>query len=46
MFLLMCSGIICWFLYGLLKNDMPIIIANGVTIIFAGSILYFKLRYK
>lgn len=41
MFLLLFTGIVLWFFYGLLSNDLPIMIANGVTMLFAGSILYY-----
>jgi lactoylglutathione lyase len=41
MFSLFCLGIAGWLVYGILKNDLPIILANVVTICFAGSILFF-----
>ncbi len=46
MFLLFCAGLTLWLLYGILKNDLPIILANSLTLILAVSIVYFKIRYK
>ena len=44
MFLMLVSGMFLWFVYGLVLGDLPLIIANGVTFLFALTILYFKLR--
>jgi lactoylglutathione lyase len=41
MFFLFCIGILGWLVYGVLIRDLPIILANAVTICLAGSILYF-----
>lgn len=46
MFTLMVSGIVLWLVYGLLIGDLPLIIANGVTLLLAGSILVAKLRFR
>ena len=45
MFLTLVVGICLWLAYGLLKDDLPLILANGVTLFLAGSILFFKLRF-
>ncbi|MFH1806417.1 MAG: SemiSWEET transporter [Pseudomonadota bacterium] len=45
MFLVLCSGIALWFVYGLMMGDWPVIIANGLTFILAATILFFKLRH-
>lgn len=45
MFAILVVGIILWLAYGLLKEDLPLVAANGVTLVLAGSILFFKLRY-
>lgn len=39
-------GLICWLAYGLLTNDIPIIMANIVTFVLASAILAIKIRYK
>jgi lactoylglutathione lyase len=41
MFSLFCMGIIGWLVYGIFKADLPIILANAVTICLAGIILGF-----
>ena len=46
MFLLFCAGLTLWLIYGIIKDDLPIILANSLTLILASSIVYFKIRYK
>ena len=46
MFLILCTGILLWLAYGLLKKDLPLILANGITFTLAFIILIFKLKYK
>ncbi len=46
MFLVLCLGIILWLIYGYLRDDLPLILANGVTLVLAGTILVLKLKYK
>ncbi|HBH47481.1 MAG TPA: hypothetical protein DDX98_02525 [Bacteroidales bacterium] len=41
MFTLLCSGILLWLIYGILIHDLPIILANGVTICLASIILFY-----
>ncbi len=43
MFLLFWLGVLCWLIYGFLKGDMAITIANLFTLIVAGYILVRKL---
>ncbi|MDZ7691728.1 MAG: SemiSWEET transporter [Balneolaceae bacterium] len=45
MYLIFCSGVVLWFIYGILTSDLPVMLANGVTLVLAMSILYFKLVY-
>ncbi|OFX14746.1 MAG: hypothetical protein A2516_00485 [Alphaproteobacteria bacterium RIFOXYD12_FULL_60_8] len=46
MFLSFCLGIVLWLVYGLMRQDWPLIGANAVTLVLAGTILIFKIRYK
>lgn len=46
MYSLFFLGVTLWLTYGILVNDLPIILANGVTFILAGTILILKLKYK
>ncbi len=43
-FTALCTGIACWLAYGLLIDDVAIIVANAVTLPLAGSILAMTLR--
>ena len=45
MFLVMVFGILLWLVYGLLSGDGPLIVANAITIVLAGGILFMKLKY-
>jgi MtN3 and saliva related transmembrane protein len=45
MFAVLVTGIVLWLAYGIIKSDLPLIAANATTLAFAGTILYFKLRY-
>jgi MtN3 and saliva related transmembrane protein len=46
MYTLLTTGIILWLIYGVFKNDLPIILANGITLVFAATILFLKIKYK
>ncbi|MTF38213.1 SemiSWEET transporter [Cyanobacterium aponinum] len=46
MFLCFCFGVILWIIYGLFIMDIPVLVTNIVTLILAGTILFFKLKYK
>ncbi len=45
MYLIFISGVCFWLVYGLLLQSWPLIMANVVTLVFAGTILLTKLRY-
>jgi MtN3 and saliva related transmembrane protein len=45
MFLVLVIGIVLWLTYGTLLGDVPLIVANAITLILAGIILVLKLRY-
>ena len=44
MLLLLAAGLLLWMVYGFMRGDIVIIIANGVSLTLLGCILYFKLR--
>ena len=46
MFSVLCAGICLWLAYGFLRGDLPLIIGNAITLVLAGTILVFKLKYK
>ena len=45
MFLILCLGIVLWLVYGSIRGDVPLIVANVVTLVLAGLILLMKLRF-
>ncbi len=45
-FLALCIGIVLWLGYGFLIDDLPLLVANGITLVLAGNILVFKFRYS
>ena len=46
MFLLFCGGVFLWFVYGILMQDLPIIVANFLGFIQTLIILILKVKYK
>lgn len=44
MYIMFFIGVLLWFVYGILKSDFPIILANIVTIFFVSIILFYKLK--
>ena len=45
MFLVLITGLGLWLTYGIVQGQIPIILANGITLLLAGTILCFKLKY-
>jgi MtN3 and saliva related transmembrane protein len=45
MYALFTLGIALWLAYGLLIHDVPVMLANSVTLILALIVLILKLRY-
>lgn len=46
MFSIFCTGVVLWLIYGLLIMDIPVIVANMVTLMLASFLLVLKLRWK
>jgi len=46
MYVIFSTGVFLWLVYGIRIGDMPVIIANAVTLVFALIILGYKIRYK
>jgi MtN3 and saliva related transmembrane protein len=46
MYSLFALGTLLWLCFGLLSHDMPVTLANGVTLLFALIILGYKIKYK
>jgi MtN3 and saliva related transmembrane protein len=46
MLITLCVGIILWLIYGTYVHDLPVILANVVTLMLSSVILVLKLRYS
>lgn len=46
MYVMFSTGVFLWFIYGVVTNDIPVLIANAVTLCFAAIILVYKILYK
>ena len=45
MFALFSAGVLLWLVYGIALHSLPIILANGITLGLALSILFLKTRH-
>ncbi len=45
MYAIFVSGVLLWLVYGCMIGAMPVIVANGVTLLLAAAILVGKLRF-
>ena len=45
MYAVFSTGVALWLAYGILLGSWPVLLANLVTLLFALSILYMKIRY-
>jgi len=45
MYIIFTSGVLMWLSYGVMLGAWPIIIANAMTAILAGTVLLMKLRF-
>ena len=44
MYTLMFAGTVCWLVYGLLKHDLPVTLANAISSLASFVIFYYKIR--
>ena len=45
-YIILNLGVLGWLIYGLMKMDWPIILANAVTFVFAFTILFLKIKHR
>jgi MtN3 and saliva related transmembrane protein len=45
MFLVLVTGLALWLTYGIWRGEIPLILANGITLVLASTILVFKLKH-
>jgi len=46
MYSLLTAGLCLWLIYGVLVNDLPVILANALSLVLAVIILSCKLKYN
>lgn len=46
MYTLFTIGTFLWLVYGIFTKNIPVMIANGITLIFASIILVYKIKFK
>jgi len=46
MYSIFTMGVFLWLVYGILVKDVPLIVANIITLVFATTILLMKIKYK
>lgn len=46
MYSVLIAGIVLWLAYGLISHQVPVIVANGITLLLACSILVGKLHFR
>lgn len=45
MYLLFTFGTLMWLIFGLMSHNVPVTAANGVTLVLASIILFYKVRH-
>ena len=45
MLLLLMTGMTLWYIYGLVIGELPVILANGITLILVAAITTMKIRF-
>ena len=45
-YVIITIGLALWLVYGLLKNDLPLIVANSMMVVLTGAITSMKLRFE
>jgi len=46
MYTILTTGVFLWFVYGILLMNAPLMLANGITLLFTATILVMKIKYK
>lgn len=45
MYVFLTLGLLMWLIYGFMLSEMPIILANGTSLILTSSVLVLKVKY-
>ena len=46
MYSLFSFGTLMWLVYGIFSSNIPVSLANGITLVFSLIILFYKLKYR
>ena len=46
MYIMFTLGTLLWLIYGIMEPSLPVAVANAITLIFAATILVYKIKYK
>jgi len=46
MYSIFTMGVLLWLVYGILVKDVPLIVANIITLIFVATILIMKIKHE
>lgn len=46
MFLVLASGLLMWTVYGFIRNDLPILLTNGISLCLNSSMIFLYFRYR
>lgn len=45
MYIVLATGIFLWTVYGIFTGDMPIVLANSISLVLALTVLILKIKY-
>ncbi len=45
MYAILIAGVLLWIIYGILKQDVPVIVANIITFVLATTVLILKIKH-
>jgi len=46
MYVIICTGILLWLIFGLCIGSLPVIVANAATLLIAIAILILKIKFR
>ncbi|HVF96781.1 MAG TPA: SemiSWEET transporter [Flavisolibacter sp.] len=46
MLILLITGVATWIVYGIIRNDLPIIITNGFSLLLNGIMIFLRIKYS
>ena len=46
MLIVLVAGLSCWVWYGVLREDIPIIVTNGFSVLVNSLVIIFTIKYK